>query len=106
MRANAPGRHQVYVQPFPDGGRPIPISTNGGVEPVWSRDGGELFYWEGNRLMVVTIGDGPGLDPSLPTPLFEGTFDKAQLGLGATAPNYDVSHDGRFVPGSVPCYPV
>ena len=92
-----PGRYEVYVQPFPDGGRPIRISTTGGLEPLWSRDGRELFYWEGNRLMVVAIGTGPGLDPSLPTPLFETSFDRAQLGLGATAPNYDVSGDGRFV---------
>ena len=95
--ANEPGRHQVYVQPFPEGGRPIPISTNGGMEPLWSRDGSELFYWGGDRFMVVTIGDGPGLDPSLPTVLFEGDFDRAQLGLGATPPNYDVSREDLFV---------
>ena len=94
---NEPGHHEVYVQPFPDGGRPIGISTSGGLEPLWSRDGRELFYWEGNRLMVVAIGTGPGLDPSLPTPLFETSFDRAQFGLGATAPNYDISGDGRFV---------
>ena len=47
------GEDRVYVQPFPEGGRVIPISTGGGTEAVWSRDGRELFYRDGNRLLVL-----------------------------------------------------
>ncbi len=39
------GIAEVYVRPFPnvDSAR-VPISVAGGVEPVWSRDGTELFF--------------------------------------------------------------
>ena len=41
------GQAEIYVQPFPSGGRKVTVSTNGGVQPRWSRDGSELFYVEG-----------------------------------------------------------
>ena len=49
--SNLAGQWRVYVQPFPEGGRVIPISTGGGTEPVWSRDGRELFYRDGTQLL-------------------------------------------------------
>jgi serine/threonine-protein kinase len=55
------GRFEVYVRPFPnvDADR-VQISNAGGAYPLWSRDGRELFYLEGNtpqdrRLMAVLI---------------------------------------------------
>ena len=38
------GRQEVYVQRFPDLGLRQQISTDGGMDPTWSPDGGELFY--------------------------------------------------------------
>jgi len=38
------GRNEVYVAPFPGPGRKWQISTSGGVEPRWRRDGREIFY--------------------------------------------------------------
>ncbi len=38
------GIQEVYVQPFPEGGRRFPISRGGGTEALWSRDGREIFY--------------------------------------------------------------
>src|SRR5204863_116238 len=46
-QSNESGRYEVYVQPFPGGGRPIPISTGGGVFPRWSSDGRELYFRSG-----------------------------------------------------------
>jgi Tol biopolymer transport system component len=47
------GRPEVYVRTFPDpSAGKWPISTAGGVEPRWSRDGAELFYWSGRSLMA------------------------------------------------------
>jgi len=90
------GRKEVYVQAFPEPGERIPISTRGGIEPVWSRDGRELFYREGDRLMVVNLGAGSELAPRAPEVLFEGRFRKTLW--GSEAANYDVSPDGsRFV---------
>ena len=45
--SNESGRDEVYVQPFPGPGRKWLISTDGGINPVWSRDGRELFYHQG-----------------------------------------------------------
>ena len=44
VRSNESGRHEVYVQPYPGPGERHLISTNGGEQPAWSRDGRELFY--------------------------------------------------------------
>ena len=43
------GQFEVYVQPFPQGGSKWQVSTNGGYQQHWSRDGKELFYVEGAR---------------------------------------------------------
>ena len=45
--SDQPGQDQVVVQPFPAGGAVTQISTEGGMEPVWSRDGSALFYRHG-----------------------------------------------------------
>jgi len=85
------GRREVYVQPFPSGGRRIPVSTEGGDEPVWSRDGRELFYRIEDRLMVVNVTTEPTFTVGPPRVLFKGQF-APQIAEGA---NYAVSPDGK-----------
>jgi len=85
------GENRVYVQRFPEGGRIISVSTGRGTEPVWSRDGRELFYRNGNQMLVVEVHTGPAFAVGPPTLLFEGPYDtdpNAQAN-----PNYDVSPD-------------
>jgi hypothetical protein len=53
------GSDEIYVQPFPGPGRKVPISINGGRQPVWSRDGRELFYRAEDSMMVVAVQHGP-----------------------------------------------
>jgi serine/threonine-protein kinase len=95
--SNVSGRDEVYIRTFPDPSeRVIQISTSGGFEPVWARDGRELFYREGDKLMMVDLGDGPEPKPRVPQMLFEGRFRRARW--GAETANYDVSPDGsRFL---------
>ena len=70
------------------------ISTNGGTAPVWSSDGSELFYVEGQKMMSVAIRADPDFDQISPELLFEAAFVLDQWGN----PNYDVAPDGeRFV---------
>ena len=38
------GRLEVYVTPFPPTGESWPVSSGGGVQPVWRQDGRELYY--------------------------------------------------------------
>ena len=49
-------RHEVYLRPFRRPGAPVPISTDGGMQPRWRRDGKELFYLGlDRRLMAVPL---------------------------------------------------
>ena len=89
------GRREVYVRPFPGPGERTQISVNGASEPMWARNGRELFYREGNRLMTVTVEAGSTFVASAPQALFEGRFVQVDFGLGASTANYDVSQDGR-----------
>jgi serine/threonine-protein kinase len=93
--SNETGRYEVYAQAFPGPGGKSQISRDGGAEPVWARDGRELFYRNGDKMMVVPVVPGAAVFAT-PTPalLFDGHF--------ATAPAgdqwYDVSPDGqRFI---------
>lgn len=85
------GRSEVYVQPYPGPGHRRRVSSAGGEAPVWSPDGRELFYLEGQNLMSVqlrataTSTDGP------PTALFDGPFAPGD----ATDTNYDIAPDGK-----------
>jgi len=85
------GRLEIYVQPFPGPGGKWTISTDGGTEPVWSRDGRELFYRSGDKLMAVSIATQPAFVAGLPRVLFEGAFEPTGTGTSG----YDVSLDGR-----------
>ena len=86
------GQDQVVVQPFP-GDRVIPISIDGGREPVWSRDGRELFYRNGNQMVVVDVETEPEFTPATPRLLFEEPYVAAPS--TQANPNYDVSLDGQ-----------
>ena len=85
------GRREVYVQPYPGPGGKWQISTEGGREPVWNRNGRELFYRIGNKMMAVDISTQPSFAAGKPRMLFEGQFALAR----GTSPNYDVSLDGQ-----------
>ena len=87
------GRQEVYVQPYPGPGAKWPISTEGGTEPVWNRNGGELFYRSGNTMMAVDVATKPVFRPGRPERLFTGDY----LLASTTYPNYDISRDGRFL---------
>lgn len=42
--SDASGRDEVLIARFPDLGDTVPVSTNGGTDPRWSRDQRELFF--------------------------------------------------------------
>jgi dipeptidyl aminopeptidase/acylaminoacyl peptidase len=85
------GRSQIYVQAYPGPAAKWQISTDGGTEPMWNRNGRELFYRNGSRMMTVDIAAQPTFSASRPRVLFEGQYEPTLL---ATA-NYDVSPDGQ-----------
>jgi Tol biopolymer transport system component len=85
------GRNDVYVQPFPGPGPKWLVSTDGGIDPVWSRDGRELFYRKDDEMMVVSVAAKGEFAAGRPQRLFEIRFD-----AGDDGPNYDVSRDGKW----------
>ena len=86
------GRDDVYVQPFPGPGPKWLVSTDGGIDPVWSKDGRELFYRQDDQMMVAVVAPKGEFSASRPQRLFEIRFD-----AGDNGPNYDVSPDGKMV---------
>jgi serine/threonine-protein kinase len=90
------GREEVYVRPYPGPGDLIPISTDGGMEPVWSPDGKVLYYRDvsGNKMMSVSFITEPELHVGKPKVLFEGKY----FGGAPWGRNYDIAPDGtRFI---------
>jgi len=84
---------EVYVEPYPGPGPKIMISTEGGYEPKWSRDGKELFYRsaDGDRVTAARIETEPEFRVIGYEELFEGKY------LTGEFHHYDVAPDGRFL---------
>ena len=88
------GEWEVYVRPFPQGGRRSTVSSNGGTQPRWSRDGKELFYVEGSTLVAVSVSSGATFSVGSARRLFEHPGLPDSPGT-LSYPKYDVSADGR-----------
>ncbi|MGH9788827.1 MAG: hypothetical protein ACRD4U_09025, partial [Candidatus Acidiferrales bacterium] len=91
--SNETGRWEIYVLPYPGPGPRVQISTEGGLEPRWSPTGRELFYRNGDKMMVVEVATAGPLSPDAPRLLFEGRFLRGGSNPGWA--QYDVSADGR-----------
>jgi len=87
------GQYEVYVASFPDMKSKRLVSSGGGTEPRWARNGRELYFVSGGRLMVVAVPPGPSFNPGSPRSLLsvEG-YRRAR-----NHQQYDVAPDGRFV---------
>ena len=89
------GRPEVYVQTFPPTGAKWQVSTEGGEQPRWRRDGRELFYVAADKkLMSAGVRAVTGFDADPPKPLFDTTMPVGYLGVSQ---EYDVSRDGQRV---------
>ncbi len=93
------GRLEVFVTSFPPGGGKWQISDGGGAQPIWSRDGRELFFRTEDGVMSVrAVAEGQTFRASKPEPVFRGAFLGGLRGVtlpGFNFPDYDVSGDGR-----------
>jgi serine/threonine protein kinase/Tol biopolymer transport system component len=85
------GQMQVYVRPFPGPDRRWQVSPRGGTQPSWSRNGKEIFYRVGNKMMVVDVSGSVDLTLSQPRQLFDQRYVFQNISLA----NYDVSPDGQ-----------
>ncbi len=88
------GQLDVFVRPFPDVDRGLwQVSTDGGVYPVWSPTGGELFYQRPDGTVVATRVEATAgtWRHDSPVDLFHGLYFR---GDGSLAREYDVAPDG------------
>ena len=103
-QSNESGRFEIWVRPFPFPGADVKaderlqISTNGGSQVRWARNGTEIFYagFDG-RLMAVPVRADPtgrAVTPGPAVPLFESVGPPLFSG-GTALPWYMVSRDGR-----------
>ena len=82
------GRNEIYVTPFPKPSRKWQISTDGGDDPRWTKDGQELIYRSGVSWMAVPIRMADGFVPGKPQLLFQGNYKN----------RYAITADGeRFI---------
>ena len=84
-RSNESGRDEIYVQSYPHGGQKRQLSNSGGTHPVWRKNGTELFYRNGDKMMAIAVRLGPEFTAEKPRLLFEGDFED----------EYDVTADGQ-----------
>jgi hypothetical protein len=95
--SNESGQNEVYVRPYPGPGAKMLVSQNGGREPVWARDGRELYYvgfaQQGSQLVALGVETEPEFRVLSRTAL----FDASEYEPADPHANYDVGPDGRFV---------
>ncbi len=87
------GRPEVYVQPYPGPGGKWQISPDGGTEPTWRRDGRELFYRNGSKMIAVQIDAQTTFTAGKPTMLFDREYLTSPF--PATGIAYDVTAEGQ-----------
>jgi hypothetical protein len=69
------------------------VSTDGGTEPVWARSGTELFFRDGDKMMVSRVRVNPTFASERPQQLFMQRYAVARR--GRLSANYDVAPDGQ-----------
>lgn len=84
-------RFEVYVRAFPGPGLKQLVSSAGGVEPLWARDGKQLLYRRLDQVWVVDVQTDGGFATSKPRLL----FDKPGYDWGSPIRNYDLSLDSQ-----------
>ena len=93
-QSNQSGRAQVYLTRFPHAGAKYQVSKDGGVQPVWSKDGKTLYYLDPYRkLTAVDIQtSGEAVQIGAAKALFT-----TRIRHSIPTEAYDVARDGRFL---------
>jgi len=90
------GQPEVYVRSFPTGSGKWHISTDGGQQPLWARDGSEIYYRNSGKIMAVKIETDASFLAQKPVLLFKNQSDTREMNPFGS-PNYDVHPDGKFL---------
>jgi serine/threonine-protein kinase len=92
--SNVSGRDEIYVQQYPQGGSRLTVTTNGGDQPVWARDGRTIFFRANSGVYAIDFV--AGIEPKVSNVrlLFPDRFDNPQAGNHT---GYDAFPDGRLL---------
>jgi tRNA A-37 threonylcarbamoyl transferase component Bud32 len=85
------GRREVWVCPFPTPGGRWQISSAGGFEPIWSKDGKQLFYRTAAQVWVTDVRTEGGFSAGTPRLLFENR----KFSNGIPIRSWDLWPDGQ-----------
>ena len=104
-RSDLGGRGEVYVSDLSPRGERGPgkwqVSTGGGWQPRWRRDGKELFYTDGATIMAAAVKpDAPSFEAAAARPLFDVPFTGAGL-----RDRFAVTRDGQRFLVNLPLKP-
>jgi DNA-binding winged helix-turn-helix (wHTH) protein/Tol biopolymer transport system component len=85
------GQWEVYVAAFPAFTEKRPVSTGGGRQPLWRKDGKELLYLSPDgKLMSVAVKGGTRLETGVPRVLFQ-----SPVRMDNNGQQYSVTSDGK-----------
>jgi eukaryotic-like serine/threonine-protein kinase len=98
--SDASGQMEVYVQPLPLTGAQSQVSVNGGSQPIWRRDGQELFFLGADRrLMAASVKTSGGFSNEAPHALFDTRMRSTFIPYPV---NYATTDGQRFLITSMP----
>ena len=85
------GHEEVWVRPCPGSGGKFQISKEGGTQPLWSKDGRQLFYRQDNQVWVADVRMEGGFSAGKSRLLFEAPW----IGRGSPIRGWDLWPDGQ-----------
>jgi Tol biopolymer transport system component len=86
-------RFEVYVRAFPTSAETWKISSGGGADPRWRRDGRELYFIAADgKMMAASVTSGRTFSHGPPAPLFATGIEVLWQD---TRNHYDVTRDGQ-----------
>jgi Tol biopolymer transport system component len=92
--SNETGKWEIYVTSFPEARGRWQVSTGGGEQPRWRRDGKELFYLSSDgKMMAAPVTIGTNFDAGKPIELFQ-TSPRQPMSYNDQV-IYDVGPDGQ-----------
>ena len=98
-QSNESGRSEIYVQPFSGPGGKFQISSNGGTQPRWNKNGKEIFYVSlDSKMMAAPVKlslDGQSLERGTPADLFPVRIVGGPVAPFGNKQQYSVSSDGQ-----------
>jgi len=92
--ADTTGSSELWVRRYPGLDAAVRVSPNGGAHPVWAKNGRELFYLEGDKLMRVRVGPDTHTRFAYEAPVM--LIEKSFVHQGQP-PSFDVAADGRLL---------